>query len=108
MRAHAEQASGTSTNRMDKLEQENQELRARLDALEGLAQKAGIVPSGSKVDPPVAALTEIILSGFATTSFFDELEPSPECRWPASRRRGIPARSRPWLPKPRLPVESPK
>ena len=38
-------ASGT---RVDKLEKENQDLKSRLDALEAVAKKEGLVPSGSE------------------------------------------------------------
>jgi hypothetical protein len=59
--------------RMDKLEKENQALKARLDSLEALAKKEGIVPSG---DAPkaISALTDITLSGFATASYFYNTE----------------------------------
>ena len=59
--------------RMDKLETENKALKARLDSLEALAKKEGIVPSG---DAPKAlsALTDITLSGFATASYFYNTE----------------------------------
>ncbi len=56
-------------NRLDKLEKENQTLKARLDSLEGLAKKEGIVPSGEKPES-VKALSDITISGFATASYF--------------------------------------
>jgi len=64
--------SGASTNKIDNLEKENQDLKQRLDALEALAQKEGIMPTGKKADPPVAAMSDIILSGFVTTSYFHD------------------------------------
>lgn len=69
--------SNLSTNRLENLEKENQDLKKRLDTLEALAQKEGLLPSGTKpADPPVSALSDITLSGFVTTSFFhDSSEP---------------------------------
>ncbi len=54
--------------RVDKLEKENADLKKRLDSLEGLAMKEGMVPSGAK--PLVKALSEIQLSGFVQASYF--------------------------------------
>lgn len=65
-------ASQSSTNALEKLEQENQELKGRLDVLEDLAKKEGLIPSSGKLDPPVSALSEISLSGFVTASFFHD------------------------------------
>src|SRR5882724_11312856 len=59
-----------STNRIEKLEKENADLKQRLDALEAVAQKEGLLPSGAKLDPPVSAMTAINLSGFVTSSYF--------------------------------------
>src|SRR5258707_15463707 len=56
----------TSTNRLEKLEKENADLKQRLDALEAVAQKEGLLPNGSKGRPPVAAMTPINLSSFGT------------------------------------------
>jgi hypothetical protein len=66
--AHAQSGTTNST----KLEQENQELRQRLDKLEHLMEKEGLKPSGSgaAADPPVSALTDVTLSGFVSTSYF--------------------------------------
>ena len=60
---------GEDLARMDKLESENKELKARLDSLEALAKKEGIVPSG---DEPkyLSALSESTISGFVTASYF--------------------------------------
>src|SRR5579872_4767204 len=70
-------AEDSGTNKIEKLEKENQDLKKRLDALEAMAQKEGLLPSGSKAgDPPVSAMSEVALSGFVTTSFFhDSTEP---------------------------------
>ena len=68
-------SSDASTNKLEKLEKENQDLRQRLDALEEMAKKEGLMPSG-KADPPVSAMSEITLSGFVTASYFhDSTEP---------------------------------
>jgi hypothetical protein len=59
----------------DKLEKENQELRNRLDTLESIAKKEGIISSAT---PPkiVSALSDISISGFVTSSYFhDSSEP---------------------------------
>ncbi len=62
----AAQAQDTS-----KLEQENQELRKRLDDMEALLEKEGLKPSGTMgVAQPVKALTDITISGFVTSSYF--------------------------------------
>lgn len=55
----------------DKIEQENAELRKRLEALEHLVQKEGIMPTGDAPKSlPVKAISDITLSGFVTTSYF--------------------------------------
>lgn len=56
-----------------KLEQENQDLKARLDKLEDLLKKEGITSSSESKDPPVAAMSSISLSGFVTASYFYDL-----------------------------------
>ena len=55
--------------RVDKVEKENMELKKRLEALENLAKKEGIMTSadGTKA---VSAMSGITLSGFVTTSYF--------------------------------------
>jgi hypothetical protein len=61
------------TNSTDKLEQENQALRQRLDKLEDLLQKEGITPNkNAGGDPPVAALTSVTISGFVEASYFTD------------------------------------
>lgn len=62
---HAQDASA----RMTKLEQENEALRKRLEAIETVAQKEGLVPSGG-FKPAVRALSEMQISGFVTASYF--------------------------------------
>lgn len=56
--------------RVDKLEKENLELRQRLEALENVAQKEGLLPSGKTPPKFVSALSEITLSGFVQASYF--------------------------------------
>ena len=71
-------AEDTGTNKLEKLEKENQDLKKRLDLLEAMAQKEGLLPSGAKPgDPPVSALSEVTLSGFVTTSFFHDSTQPP-------------------------------
>ena len=65
----AAQAQDTS-----KLEQENQELRKRLDDMEALLEKEGLKPSGTMgTAQPVKALTDVTISGFVTSSYFYDL-----------------------------------
>lgn len=56
--------------KLDKLEQENANLRKRLEALEAVAQKEGILPSGADTPMPVSAMSDITISGFVTASYF--------------------------------------
>lgn len=56
--------------RLDKLEQENQDLKNRLQALENMAQQAGIVPSGTPAPKFVSSMSEISISGFVQASYF--------------------------------------
>ena len=56
---------------MEKIERENQELRKRLEALEHMAQREGIMASGEAPKTmPVAALSSINISGFVQASYF--------------------------------------
>jgi hypothetical protein len=63
-------AVAQDAGRIDKLEKENQDLRQRLEALEHLAQKEGVLPSGKPPLQPVSATSGITLSGFVTASYF--------------------------------------
>jgi hypothetical protein len=77
----AAQAQTGSTNaNVSKLEQENQELRKRVDNLEQFLEKEGLKPSGSaaKADPPVSALTDVAISGFVSTSYFFDVDNSKD------------------------------
>jgi hypothetical protein len=61
---------------MERLEKENQELRKRLETLEGMAQKQGLLINSLPTNA-VKALSSIQLSGFVTTSyFFDTSRPA--------------------------------
>jgi hypothetical protein len=62
--AHAQDSA------MDKLEQENQQLKQRLDAMEDLLKKEGIQPAGNTTTMPVKAMSGITISGFVTSSYF--------------------------------------
>ncbi len=62
--------------KMDKLERENQELRMRLDNLEAVAKKEGILDSSSS-SKPVKALSSTTLSGFVTASYFYDTSNPP-------------------------------
>ncbi len=66
---HAAQAQDSS-----KLEQENQELRKRLDDMEALLEKDGLRPSGTPgMAQPVKSLSDITISGFVSTSYFSDV-----------------------------------
>lgn len=54
---------------MQKLIQENQDLKNRMEALEALAQKQGLLPSGT-APTLVSALSDISISGFVQASYF--------------------------------------
>lgn len=63
-------ATAQDAGRIDKLAQENLELRQRLEALENMAQKEGLLPSGQTEPKFVKSLSEISLSGFVQASYF--------------------------------------
>ena len=68
--------SDTSTNDLAK---ENQDLRSRLDKLEDLMKKEGIMPSGElNATVPVKALQQITISGFVTASYFYDVASSKD------------------------------
>jgi len=56
--------------KLDKLEKENADLRKRLEALEAVAQKEGILPSGKEPPHLISAMSDITISGFVTASYF--------------------------------------
>ena len=55
---------------LEDLSQENQSLKSRLDALETLAQKEGLLPSGKPAPKFVGAMSDITISGFVQASYF--------------------------------------
>jgi hypothetical protein len=70
------QAQGVDSGKVDRLEQENKDLRTRLDALESVARKEGLLPSGSAPNS-LKVLSETTLSGFVQASYFyNTSEPS--------------------------------
>lgn len=73
--------SAQDASRIEKLEQENQDLRRRLEALEHMAQKEGILPTGEAPKSfPVKALSDITISGFVTGSYFYDTTTPPDRR----------------------------
>lgn len=58
---------------VDKIAKENAELKSRLDALEAIAKKEGILPSGYKAPNMVTGMSDITLSGFVQASYFYNL-----------------------------------
>ena len=63
------QAETGNTVRMEKLEKENADLKARVDVFEAMMVKEGLKPSAN---PPkfVKSLSEMSISGFVTASYF--------------------------------------
>ncbi len=55
---------------VDKLEKENQDLRKRLDALEAVAKKEGILPDEKASGHVLKAMSETTISGFVQASYF--------------------------------------
>lgn len=64
--------------RLDKLEQENQDLKARLDQLEILARKEGLIPDEASKSKVVSALSKISISGFVQASYFYNMQGPPD------------------------------
>lgn len=71
MAVHAQ--SDADTNAISNLEQQNQSLQQRLDALEDLAKKEGLMPSGTS-PKYVSALSDMTISGFVQASYFYNTE----------------------------------
>src|SRR5258708_20497623 len=69
--------AGIHAQSREQLEKENQEMHQRLDALEALAQKEGLLPSGKTPPKFVSALSDITLSGFVTASYFHDTSDPP-------------------------------
>jgi hypothetical protein len=61
------QAESGNIVRMERLEKENQDLRTRLESLEGMMKKEGV---GTAPANTVKALSDVQISGFATASYF--------------------------------------
>jgi hypothetical protein len=57
--------------RLDQLEKENKELRTRLDSLESIAKKEGLI-SSTTAPKTVSALSDITISGFVTAGYFHD------------------------------------
>ena len=72
---HAQTAPDADT--VAQLQKDNQEMRQRLDTLEALAQKEGILPSGKPTPKFVSAMSDITISGFVTTSYFHDTSDPP-------------------------------
>jgi hypothetical protein len=70
-------APAASDDKITQLEKENQAMHERLDALEALAQKEGLLPSGKTAPKFVSAMSDITLSGFVTTSYFHDTSNPP-------------------------------
>lgn len=58
-------------SRLEKLEGENQELRRRLEALESLAQREGLLPAKEPAKP-IAAMSAVTVSGYVQASYFHD------------------------------------
>jgi hypothetical protein len=67
MAVHAQ--SDTDTNAIAGLQQQNQVLQQRLDALEDLAKKQGLMPSGTS-PKFVSSMADMTISGFVQASYF--------------------------------------
>lgn len=68
--------SATTEDKLAQLEQQNKALQQRLDALESMAKKEGLIEGGPPARKAVSALSDVTISGFVTTSFFhDSSEP---------------------------------
>lgn len=67
------QESAAPAKNLKQLQNENEDLRQRLEALENIVQKEGLAPScaaGESASPVVKALSDVTLSGFVTASYF--------------------------------------
>jgi hypothetical protein len=73
--AHSPVQAQMDTNQ---LEQENQALRKRLDALEDLLKKEGIQPSGDTSSKPVSAMSAMTISGYVSASYFYDMANSKD------------------------------
>lgn len=67
-------AQSADTDKVSALEKQNQALQDRLSALEDLAKKEGLMPSGDPPKKMVSAMSDITVSGFVQTSYFYNLQ----------------------------------
>jgi hypothetical protein len=74
---HAQSTGSVTDEKISQLEKQNQDLQKRLDALEALAKKEGLLPSGSKPPKFVSAVSDITISGFVTASYFHDFSDPP-------------------------------
>jgi hypothetical protein len=70
LEAHAQ--STNETDKFSQLEMQNQQLQQRLDSLEDVVKKEGLMPSGTTTNL-VSALSGMTISGFVEASYFYNL-----------------------------------
>lgn len=68
--APTQSALAADVERLGKLESENNDLKSRLELLEIMAKKEGILPSGAADKKMVSSLSDITISGFVQSSYF--------------------------------------
>ena len=61
---------------LESVEKENQELKTRLDTLEDLVKKEGLMPSGPATNS-ITALSQMTISGFVTASYMHDFSDPP-------------------------------
>ncbi|HAB15280.1 MAG TPA: outer membrane beta-barrel protein [Verrucomicrobiota bacterium] len=66
--------SADEPQRLDKLEQENVDLKSRLEQLEQLVRKEGLLPAEPSQSKVVTALSKISISGFVQASYFYNMQ----------------------------------
>ena len=69
--------SDSGSGKLEKIEKENLDLRKRLDSLEHIIQKEGIVPTGVPDSHALKALSDSTISGFVTASYFHDTSNPP-------------------------------
>ena len=70
----AAQAQTADGDKVAALEKQNQTLQDRLAALEDMAKKEGLLPSGDPPKKMVSAMSNMTISGFVQTSYFYNLQ----------------------------------
>lgn len=78
--ASADPGGASDADRLARIEQENKELKQRFEALETLAKKEGVLPSGESAPKFTKAMSDISISGFVQASYFYDT------RQPADRK----------------------